>query len=77
MNECISPKPQQITSVAVLVKFWTHEIFPNFCLKFRQNFRRYFASFRSYFPAPQTISWAITFLRYFLSDIFIFFLILK
>jgi len=42
-----------IISVAVLMKFWTHNLFPKFCLKFRRNFRQYFASFLSYFPALQ------------------------
>jgi len=42
-----------ITSFAVFVKFWTHEIFPKFCIKFRRNIRQYFASYLNYFPAPQ------------------------
>jgi len=48
-----------------VLRFWRNlEItkFPQkFCLKFGQNFRQYFASFLSYFPAAQKISWEITY----------------
>jgi len=39
-----------IISVAVLVTFLIHR---KFYLKFQRNFRQYFASFLSYFPASQ------------------------
>jgi len=37
-------------NVEVLVKFWTHQMFPKFCLKFRRNFRL----FPELFPCPPT-----------------------
>jgi len=49
------------------MKFWISQNFN----KFWQNFRQYFASF----PAPQKISWEITYNM--LSGIFIFVNILK
>jgi len=49
-----------IHSVAILVKFWTPEIYPKFCRNFGRNFLKYFASSLNYFPAPKNISWEIT-----------------
>jgi len=50
---CELPGPCNLNSVEVLVKFWTHKIFPKFCLKCLRNFRQYFPLFPSYFPAPE------------------------
>jgi len=62
-------------SVTVLVKFWTHEIFPKLCIKFWRNFWQYFSFFPELFPCPKIFCWEMTYTMF--SDIFIFDNILK
>jgi len=43
---------RNITSVAVLLKFWAHEILLKFWRNFRWNFLQYFGKFRPFLPPP-------------------------